>query len=64
MTPLLRQLLRRLTPGEVAAKELADAQLELLEARTGEEYATAMVSYHTTRIKRLHAYLASLKKEQ
>lgn len=50
---------RSLSPNEVAAYELAEAELELLESQTGQEYANAMVGYHQTRIVRLHAFLAA-----
>lgn len=63
MIQTIRQLFRRLTPAEVAAKELADAELELLSARTGQEFAASVCDYNTARIKRLRAYLASLEKQ-
>lgn len=58
----IKRVLRRLTPAEVAAKELADAELELLEAMTGREYAQSMVDYNETRVKRLRSFLAKLDK--
>jgi hypothetical protein len=57
-----KRLLRRLTPAEVAAKELADAELALLEAMTGREYAQSVVDYNEVRIKRLRSFLAKLEK--
>lgn len=53
----IRRALRRLTPAEVAAEELALAELSRLEAQTALEYASGMVEYHTTRIKRLREFL-------
>jgi hypothetical protein len=54
-----KRILRRLTPAEMAARELADAQLSLLEAQSAEDYARNMVSYHRTRITRLKTFLAT-----
>ena len=62
MIATFRRLLRRLTPAEVAAKALADAELALLEAMTGREYAQSVVDYNEVRIKRLRAFLAKLEK--
>jgi hypothetical protein len=62
MNPSIRKLFRRLTPAEMAAKELADAELLLLEARTAQEYAASIVAYNEARIKRLRAFLAHLEK--
>jgi hypothetical protein len=43
---------------QVAAVELAEAELELLKAETGVEYAASLVTYNTTRVKRLRAFVA------
>lgn len=59
---MLRQFkraLRRLTPAELASAELAEAELQLLEAQSGQEFASAMVGYHSKRIDRLRRQLAS-----
>lgn len=53
----LKQLFSRLTPEQVAKRELADARLKLLEAHTGLEWAKMSVEYNQTRIKRLEAFL-------
>ena len=42
---------------EVAKRELALAQLELLKAQTSAEFATAIVTYNTERIRRLSNYI-------
>ena len=42
----------------VAAKELADAELELLKAETGVEYAKALVDFNGRRVMRLKAFIA------
>jgi hypothetical protein len=55
----LKRALRKLTPAEVAASELAEAELQRLEAQSAQEFATAMVSYHTKRIDRLRGVLAA-----
>ena len=57
----IKRLFRKLTPAEMAAKELGDAELAVLEARTAHEYAQSMISYHEARIKRLRAFLANLE---
>lgn len=54
-----KRAFRKLTPAEVAATELAEAELQRLEAQSGQEFAAAMVSYHTKRIDRLRAVLAA-----
>lgn len=53
----LKKLFRRLTPVELAAKELAEAERALLEAQTGREYADAIVTYNERRIVRLRGLL-------
>ena len=54
-------LTRRFTPAEVAATELANAELELLSARTAKEYSTSVESYNEARIKRLRKFLSELE---
>ncbi len=58
----LKRIMRRLTPGEMAAAELADAELHRLEAHTAMEYASSVVSYEDARIKRLRKFLADAEK--
>lgn len=60
----LKKVFRRLTPAEVAAKELGDAELSVLEARTAQEYATSVINYNEARIKRLRTFLANLEKDK
>ena len=62
MIQQLKRIMRRLTPAEVAAKELADAELELLTALTHREYAQSLIDYNESRCKRLRAFLAKLEK--
>lgn len=45
----------------VAATELAHAQLQLLKYKAGQEYATAMVTYHEASVKRLTSLLQECK---
>tara|TARA_R110000868_G_scaffold396363_1_gene668512 strand:+ start:164 stop:343 length:180 start_codon:yes stop_codon:yes gene_type:complete len=47
------------TPLEVAAAQLATAELELLKAETGVEYASSMVAFNKAQIKRLRAYISA-----
>lgn len=60
----IKRHFRKLTPLEVASKELIDAQLAKLEAETGQEYAASQVAYNTARIKRLKSYIATLTEEE
>lgn len=55
----IKRLFRRPTPNEMAAKELAEAELSLLEARTAQEYAASIINYRDTQCKRLRKFLAS-----
>lgn len=52
-----RQLMRRLTPVEMAARELYEAEMQKLSAETAREYADSMVQYHTKRIIRLRQFI-------
>lgn len=54
---------RRITPAEMAAKDLAIAELRLLEALAAKEFAQAVVDENEMRIKRLRKYLAELEKK-
>ena len=62
MINAFKRVLRRLTPAEVASKELADAELELLTAMTHKEYAQSLIDYNESRCKRLRTFLAKLEK--
>lgn len=55
----VKRIFRRPTPNEMAAKELAEAELSLLEARTAHEFAASVISYRDTQCKRLRKFLAS-----
>ena len=55
----LKAVFKMPTPLEVAAKQLATAELELLKAETGVEYASALVTFNRTQIKRLRAYIST-----
>lgn len=63
MIASVKRALRRLTPLEMASRELAEAELQKLSAQTAQEYAASVVSYNTTRIGRLRAFIASQTKE-
>ena len=58
MNALIKRLFRKPTPQEMAARELADAELSKLEAQSAAEYAKSVVSYNDDRIKRLRKFLA------
>ena len=53
----LRLLLKSVTPAQAIVWELAEAEMALLRAETGVEYAQALVTYNKNRVKRLKAYL-------
>jgi len=55
----LKKIFGRITPLQTAANELAEAELALLRAETGVEYATAQVSFNRQRVKRLRIFIAS-----
>jgi len=59
----LKTIFRKLTPLELASRELVDAERSKLEADSAKEYADALSTYSATRIKRLRAYIASQTKE-
>jgi L-lactate utilization protein LutC len=54
-----KQMFKLPTPLEVAAAQLATAELELLKAETGVEYAGSMVAFNKAQIKRLKSYIAA-----
>jgi hypothetical protein len=54
-----KRVFRKLTPTEVAAAELADAELSKLEHQTATEFSDAMTQYQSRRIARLRAFLAT-----
>ena len=56
----MKRVFRRLTPAEMAARELADAELARLEALSATEYAEAMATYHQRRIERLKGFLSEV----
>ena len=51
-----RLLMKSVTPSQAIAGELLEAEMALLRAETGVEYAQALVTYNKNRIKRLKAY--------
>ena len=54
-----RLMIKAVTPAQAIAWELAEAEMSLLKAETGVEYAQASVTYNKNRIKRLKAYMAT-----
>ena len=58
-----KQMFKLPTPLEVAAAQLATAELELLKAETGVEYASSMVAFNKAQIKRLRAYISAKAEE-
>jgi hypothetical protein len=58
-----RLLLKSVTPAQAVAGELFEAEMALLRAETGVEYAQASVTYNKNRIKRLKAYMAPVEEK-
>jgi len=52
-----RLMVKTVTPAQAIAWELAEAEMELLKAETGVEWAQSAVTYNKNRIKRLQAYM-------
>lgn len=61
MIAAIKRMFRKPTPAEMAAKELADSELSLLEARTAAEYAASVIQYREAQCKRLRKFLAELE---
>lgn len=59
----LIKLFRKLTPLEVASKELMDTELALLQAQTAVEWAEAQVGEYKKRIDRLRKYINTVTGE-
>ncbi len=51
------KLFRRVSPMELATQELYEAEIALLKAHTGREWADASVAYNTVRIERLREFI-------
>jgi hypothetical protein len=60
----LKLMLRSVTPAQAIVWELAEAEMALLRAETGVEYAQALVTYNKNRVKRLKAYMAVTTTEE
>lgn len=59
----IKRMFRKLSPVEIASAELVEAQVSLLEAHTGHEYAQAMVNYNKQRVDRLRKQISLLAKD-
>ena len=59
---IIKNLLRPKSDLQLALEELEDAKRHRLQAHSAAEYARAMGSYHTDRIKRLEAYIQAHQK--
>ena len=58
----IKRAMRRLTPKEMAAAELADVELYQLEVHTALENSTHALNTCNDRIKRLRKFLAETEK--
>lgn len=59
----LRELLRRPSLREIAARELEEAEIQRLIAQSTREYATGLIVYRDAQIDRLKKYIAVLDKQ-
>ena len=59
MTNNIKSLFGKLTPLEVASRELASAELERLAAYSAAEYASSVIDYNNRRIGRLRSFIAA-----
>ena len=59
----IKRTFGKLTPLEVASRELASAELEKLAAQTAQEYAASIVAYNAARIDRLRKFIAKQASE-
>jgi hypothetical protein len=57
MIQTIKQIFRRRTALELAVRELDDAKISKLEAETAREYASSVVAYRDSQIKRLTLYI-------
>ena len=57
MITFIKTILRKITPLEMATKELNETELRLLQAQTAVEWAESQVTECQKRIKRLRAYI-------
>jgi len=57
-----KQFFQMPTPLQMAARELAQAEHELLKAETGVEFASSLVTFNKQRVKRLKAFMVEQNK--
>jgi hypothetical protein len=55
----IKRMMGSVTPIQAIAFELHEAEMALLLAETGVEYASSLVTYNRNRVKRLKAYMAT-----
>ena len=58
----IKTMFRMPTPLQMAARELAQAEHELLKAETGVEFASSLVTFNKQRIKRLKSFMVEQNK--
>lgn len=63
-THWVKTLANKRTLAEIAAEELAEAELEKLAALSAREYQDSIVSYNDARIKRLRKYINDITKDE
>ena len=59
----ITNVFKKPTPLSLAKEELVDAQRQLLQMESAQEYARRMSSYHRDRIKRLSLYINDMQYE-
>lgn len=57
LTTKMKNMFRRRTPVEMAARQITDTQIELLNALAMQEAVSAQVTCYTDRIARLRSYI-------
>jgi len=60
----LTQFFKMPTPLQMAARELAQAEHELLKAETGVEFASSLVTFNKQRVTRLKAFMTAQTKAE
>jgi tRNA(Phe) wybutosine-synthesizing methylase Tyw3 len=63
MINFIRDILRPKTLEEILSKEMREAYLSKLEAEKALEYATSVVEYNRSRMRRLEERIQALNKE-
>jgi hypothetical protein len=58
----MKSMFRMPTPLQMAVRELVQAELDLLKAETGVEFASSLVTFNKQRVKRLKSFMVEQNK--